>query len=374
MVELVTADSQVRDLTTAPRQIPIETEGSVAFEVILAMWTTFNPHEKSTSFDLGPEWHREIIENLGDDFETEIKTLGGPYLAAWLGVAGLLQTAPHPHDPDSVFDWLENLDPMRLRRWLLDYACLNGAAALIEAAANGDRDALLELFEEKDVSEMKDQLIAFFDIPDSELPKRMAQALKRFRAEAFAEFEEEFGGAISRAAAARRAVATRGDAKAVIEEVTNGLEYEVPLGVTRVVLIPSVVTRPLSIIDQQRGTLLVYYGVADEFINSDPEAPPSWLLRAYKALGDERRLRILRRLSEGETTLDELTQMLGLSKSTVHHHISLLRGAGLIRVHVGPEEKKLKTTRYTLREQALADAGGFLDSYLRTNDEEAHHV
>lgn len=374
MVERSVSGSQIRDLTAAPRVIPIEIEGSVPFEQILTMWTTFNPHEQNTSFEIGPEWHKQIFEATADDLRDEIITLGGPYLAIWLGVAGLLHTAPHPHDSESVFAWLDGLDPKRLRRWLLGYVSHDGAESLIEAAANGDLGALTELLEKKESGEKRDLLIAFFEISDKELPHRLATALRRFRSDVFNKYEEEFGGAIGRAAVARRAMPSRGDAKSVIEDATNGLTYDIPLGVSRVVLIPSVVTRPLSIIDQHRGNLLVYYGVADEFLNSDPEAPPSWLVRAYKALGDERRLRILRRLSEGETTLDELTQMLGLSKSTVHHHIRILRGAGLIRVHVEPEETKLKTTRYTLREQSLSDAGGLLDSYLRTGPEAIDHA
>lgn len=82
------------------------------------------------------------------------------------------------------------------------------------------------------------------------------------------------------------------------------------------VLIPSVVTRPLSVLDTYRGTLFVYYGIADEFIDSDPEAPPSWLVRTYKALSDERRLRIMRRLGEGPASLDDVSDLLGVSKST----------------------------------------------------------
>jgi DNA-binding transcriptional ArsR family regulator len=98
-------------------------------------------------------------------------------------------------------------------------------------------------------------------------------------------------------------------------------------------------------------------------------------LRAYKALSDERRLRILRRLSEGETSLDELTELLDLSKSTVHHHISILRGAGLIRVHLAADEEGGDRRKYyTLREQSLADATGLLDSYLRTEQQGAKHV
>jgi DNA-binding transcriptional ArsR family regulator len=296
-----------------------------------------------------------------------------------MGVAGLLHTAPHPHDPDRMFDWLGEIDPKRLRRWLLRSSSGCTDASLIEQAANGDKDALKEAFVEKsqsDHSEMIGQVIDFFETPDDELPGRLASTLHRFRDEVFAEFEEEFGGAIQRASAAQRATAGRDEPKTVIEEVTNGLDYDIPLGVTRVVLIPSVVTRPLSVIDQQRDSLYVYYAVADEFIDADPEAPPSWLVRIYKALSDERRLRILRRLSVEDTSLEELTEMLELSKSTVHHHISILRAAGLIRIHV-PNSKSGKTSKkriYSLRNQTLEDASSLLDTYLKPIIQGADHV
>ncbi|MBW2471479.1 MAG: helix-turn-helix transcriptional regulator, partial [Deltaproteobacteria bacterium] len=115
--------------------------------------------------------------------------------------------------------------------------------------------------------------------------------------------------------------------------------------------------------------------VADEFVDTDPEAPPSWLVNTYKALSDERRLRILRRLAEGDTSLEELTEMLGLSKSTVHHHISILRGAGLVRVNLSHDEGyKHKQRIYSLRDQALGDATGSLDTYLRFEEKEAQHA
>jgi DNA-binding transcriptional ArsR family regulator len=379
MVDVIDPTEKVRKLTSTPPRIPIEIESSVAFEMILAIWTTFNPNENNTSFDLGIKFHDRIKELTSSDLTEDIVTLGGPYLAVWMGVAGLLHTAPHPHDPDRMFDWLGEIDPKRLRRWLLRSTSGCTDASLIEQAANGDNDALKEAFVEKSQSGHADtigQVISFFETPDDELPGRLASTLHRFRDEVFAEFEEEFGDAIERAAVAQRATASRDEPKTVIEEVTNGLDYDIPLGVTRVVLIPSVVTRPLSVIDQQRDSLYVYYAVADEFINADPEAPPSWLVRTYKALSDERRLRILRRLSEEDTSLEELTEMLGLSKSTVHHHISILRAAGLIRIHVSTSKnsKNSKKRIYSLRDQALNDATGFLDSYLRSNVQGAHHV
>jgi DNA-binding transcriptional ArsR family regulator len=92
-------------------------------------------------------------------------------------------------------------------------------------------------------------------------------------------------------------------------------------------------------------------------------------VKTYKALSDERRLRILRRLSEEEASLDDLVDLLGLSKSTVHHHMSVLRAAGLVRVRINGNHHEAKETKtYTLRTQALDNAGAFLDSYVKTDE------
>lgn len=378
MSELIIPTERVRDLTSAPRRIPIEIEGSVSHEAVLTMWSVFSPKDTKSAQDLGPDFAERVEELTADDLRDEIVTLGGPWFYVWLSISNLLLAAPHPHDPDRVFDWLASIDELRLRRWILGYTSHNDDQALIEQAAGGDIDAVTELVQSPSEEEHKkkaaEDMIAYARdvLFQDEVPIRFARALQRFRKEVFSEFEEDFAGAISRAAAARRAAPTRGSAKEVVEEVTSGIDFEIPLGISRVVLVPSVVTRPLSLIDGARGTLVVYYGVADEFVDSDPEAPPSWLVRMYKALSDDKRLRILRRLSEGETSLDELTEMLGLSKSTVHHHISQLRAAGLVRVHVPSKENKSKTKCYSLREQSLAEAGTYLDSYLRTDQVQQH--
>jgi DNA-binding transcriptional ArsR family regulator len=372
MVEFVTPQSKVRDLTAAPRRIPIDVDGVGTYEIILTMWTVFNPEESGSGFDLGPEWLTRVREATPEDLGLELRALGGPHCSVWLGLLGLVAAAPHPHDPDRVVDWLGSINPQRLRRWLLDYAGESADPGLVEQGANGDMDAVRQIVSSikggKLEEELQNHIVSLFEIPGEELRDRLVHTIRRFRSEVFSEHEETFTAAINRAAAAQRATSTRDSAKAVIEEVTNGLDYEIPLGVSRVTLVPSVVVKPLSLIDQYRDTLLVFYGMADEFIDSDPEAPPSWLVKTYKALSDERRLRILRRLSEEEASLDDLTTLLGLSKSTVHHHMSVLRGAGLVRVRIrGSKDEPKESKTYALRTQALANAGAFLDTYIKTD-------
>lgn len=379
MVELIKPlQHNIRDLTLASRQIPIEVDGAGSYEVVLTLWNAFNP-EGTANLDLGSSWAKEIKSATPDDLKEEIKAIGGPYCTIWLSVLGLISSAPHPHDPTSVFNWMGQLNPQRLRRWILGYvgeqAAMKGGddcptSSMIEQAADGDAGAVAEIIGGCAEKERK-HLDAVFALEPEELRDRLANTLKRFRNEVYSQFEEEFSSAVARAAASRRAVATREDPKAVIEQVTNGLDYEIPRGVTRVVLVPSVVLRPLSLIDQHRGVLMVFYAMADEFINTNPEAPPSWLVRTYKALSDEKRLRILRRLSEGACSLDELTELLDISKSTVHHHISVLRGAGLIRVQISHNANGKESHCYGLREQALGDASAFLDSYMRPHNQSA---
>ena len=54
-------------------------------------------------------------------------------------------------------------------------------------------------------------------------------------------------------------------------------------------------------------------------------------LRAFhKALADVNRLRIVRRLAEGEASVNDLIAHVGLSQPLVSHHLKRLRAAGLI--------------------------------------------
>ena len=69
------------------------------------------------------------------------------------------------------------------------------------------------------------------------------------------------------------------------------------------------------------------------------------------SLGDGRRVRILRRLVEGNSTLDELAEAVGLARSTTHHHLTQLRAAGLVTLG-----GNARGYWYALRPEGLTEA------------------
>jgi ArsR family transcriptional regulator len=55
------------------------------------------------------------------------------------------------------------------------------------------------------------------------------------------------------------------------------------------------------------------------------------LTEAFRALGDPTRLRILRLLAENSLNVSELVSLIGVGQSSVSHHLTKLKGLGLIR-------------------------------------------
>lgn len=57
------------------------------------------------------------------------------------------------------------------------------------------------------------------------------------------------------------------------------------------------------------------------------------LIALFRALGEENRLRILEMLREGRLCVSDITGRLGITQSSVSHHLRVLREAGLVECH-----------------------------------------
>jgi DNA-binding transcriptional ArsR family regulator len=155
----------------------------------------------------------------------------------------------------------------------------------------------------------------------------------------------------------------------IVLSATNGYELSGDPSIRRIVLLPSFWIRPWLVVGRRADAEVLTTVVAEEFLILPPEAPSPALLRLVKALADENRLTLLRRLSSGPISLTEATAELDVAKATAHHHLSILRQAGL--VVIGGEGRG---SRYALRQDPPTVAARALAAYLqphRTPDLEA---
>ena len=160
-------------------------------------------------------------------------------------------------------------------------------------------------------------------------------------------------------AAAKQALVPTMAPEALVEAATCGVHFTPEPGPELVLLVPQYHYRPWNLYDSYRGMRLFEYPA--DALPAMPGEPPPGLLRLTRALSDESRLRILRFLATGPRSFTDVVQVMGLAKSTVHHHMVVLRAAGLVRVHDGGEKA---TTAYSLRPRAVDQLRDMLRAYL----------
>jgi DNA-binding transcriptional ArsR family regulator len=86
--------------------------------------------------------------------------------------------------------------------------------------------------------------------------------------------------------------------------------------------------------------------------------PADQLSRTFAALADPTRRAILARLSQGETTVNELAEPFAISLPAVSRHLKVLERAGLV---VRGREAQYRPR--TLRAEPLHEATDWLESY-----------
>jgi DNA-binding transcriptional ArsR family regulator len=314
-----------------------------------------------TDYDLGQGWFDGIRTKVGESTRQAIEatTLGRSKI--WSGFFNLVNRGPEGESIAEFLDRLEAIDAKEIRRTMVEHLTDRERvdATVIEAAASGDEEAIgavVECCEE--LEEWTEDLQTLFSRDIEDAKRDLVTALRGFHSEAFAPFEAQYTAAIERDARAKRAMVATMLPERVIEEATNGITVEAGSGVRSVLLVPTVVLRPWVLILEHRETRIFVYPVADEHITTDCDAPSPWILKTFKALSDEKRIRVLRRLAAGPASFQELVEHLDAAKSTVHHHLRVLRSARLVRVTLGAEQV------YNLRRGVIGEAAKALEEFV----------
>jgi len=146
-----------------------------------------------------------------------------------------------------------------------------------------------------------------------------------------------------------RARLAEAGAEQLLDEVAPGLHYG-PGVLDDVVLVTSTQVAPIVVeLAEPERTVIVHPPLGETVPLRD----------VGRALGDTTRMRVLQLLRDGARTLPELCELLDTPRTTLLHHLALLRGAGLVDLSVTAGEANVYRVRAAGFEQLARAARAF---------------
>lgn len=349
---------KVRDFTGDDVGIRIEIDVSPAYELLMSLFVIQSGKGSVEEYDQGSELIELIDEHASEELRERLGALSGCG-ETWLTLVGLVHELPKPRTVSAVVELIRAMDPVELRSLMLQNAGIRPSRGydpeLIARVAKGNVEGIDELFAGDSHAA---KALPWIGAPPAETQTTIVEVLERLDTEVLPHSSAPYD-VLERDANEKRALATTMAPDRLIETATNGVAFEMQSHVSGVLLIPSIVLRPWVVITEHGSLRIFVYSVSDEHLNADPTAPPAYLVETYKALGDERRLRILSILAEGDLGLGEIAERINLAKSTTHHHLRILRSAGLVRIIISDTDK-----RYSIRRDGLPETARLLEAYL----------
>lgn len=361
----------IMDFTTEKRQeFAVTVTYHSVVDLLISMWVIGQAEcdDPVTDLDIGDDFADAILAKLDAPTRAHLEELGSG--EPWIALLTLVPIATEGGSVQDFLDFLAEHDPVDLRArllWLYQEFSQDETELAAHAAA-GDTDALDELLDGPSFGHAKkkhwrETLRYLLAMDPEETRDLIVSMLTNVHRSAFMDHEEEFRPFLEADFAAKKTMSNRLSPTRLVEIASNGISIEDRQMDVPILLMPSMVARPWVVLAESASVYIMCYPVSDRTLASDPDAPPGWLVKLHKALGDERRLKILRRLASTDASLVELSKELGLAKTTLHHHMMLLRSAGLIRVHVGDDK------RYSLRDETLPEAATYLNHYIHKSNE-----
>ena len=326
----------VHDVSAAAQPLRATALAGAGFELLVGL-SVLTRADRST---MRPSWVPDLAA-CSEALRRDVARVGERSAELWLHLLGLAL-----EQPGDVVATVRGTSAAELRRHLVGvhvpaWRALVGARAL-EAAAAGD-PSLLD-HERYYAGQARASLERLLPLTPAQTKRRVLAVLERFAAEAF---DPSVVSALEADAAAKRALDL--PPLQLVETATAGYRYEPEPELDRVVLVPHVAARPWLLLCQHRRTRIICYSLREE------ERLEGRALLLGRALADEGRVRMLRRLAAGDASLAELAETAGVARSTAHHHLSHLRAAGLVTMR-----GNARAYWFTLRRDGLADARGVL--------------
>jgi DNA-binding transcriptional ArsR family regulator len=352
---------RVVDVSRAGRGLTVEIDASEAAELLLSMATLLAEEDRDT-YELAAARIDELRAAVPADLLRDAAELLPGKSAAQL--FGLVYTTARPRTASAFLDHLAATDPVELRLHMFGYYSGSHHATApetIRLAAEGDAgavDELLKVYSEYVEPEKCETLDRVLRADPADGKRALLDLLSGWYEHVLPEMAPADPTLAERDAEEKRELVKSVPPEQVVERLAPGIQWAPGPAIDRVVLFPAYSPRPWVYMSEYKRVKIFCYPIT---LDRERTAPgdPAELVRVYKALGDERRLRLLRRLQDGPLSLGDAAKEVGLAKSTTHHHLAILRQAGFVLIREGDDT-------YTLRPDMRPEPGALLESYLGT--------
>ncbi|WP_067837986.1 ArsR/SmtB family transcription factor [Amphibacillus sediminis] len=261
---------------------------------------------------------------------------------------------------DQFLSYLTDLTEEELKYYALPYLGPR-LEAIKQKAVQGDKQAIAELTEQCGNHPFFPKLMAFTcEQSQANLLNHIDRLLRSWFDEVIKVNATNLEQILQQDRAEKEQMLVQLTDQQFIKWILAGSNYSPDSSVTKVCFIPQVIYRPWVIQTEQEGMQIFYYPVSDQHLldHYDRYQPAFSMVQRYKALADENRLRLVKLIYENSRTLKELTDLVNLGKTTIHHHLALLRSARIIR---------LVDRRYVINKDLIGIESEQLLYYLENN-------
>lgn len=327
------------DLGTVTDDFEIIVTASPVYEVALGI-AAFTWPEILDKLERTPEQWRNLTRSLSSELEAAVALAGQVH--TWRCLLFVAQRCDALRDQDQplkthvalLCEWMQANEPS-LVSLASPYLGRKHARALADAINGNPEQQEFLLREYRGDPLVYPNLAYLFEVQPRQLLHHLTALLTQWDAEVIREHRILLETLTADATQKQRLTLTT-SAVDLIRMATNGDELRPEPGLEQIYLVPQISYRPFTIYQRLADRAVLYYPVQDDLMPGLLESRATLqVANLFKAVGDVNRVRMMRLLRSAPRAVTEIGQHLELSKSTAHHHLTLLRSVGLVRVEDG---------------------------------------
>jgi DNA-binding transcriptional ArsR family regulator len=338
----------------------VEIGAGTAFEVLLGAAAVADDVWRDV-FAGGSAVHAAVVAALGTDFAERVACLGR---YGWINLAGLVVTRPAPWGLAALVTAVRDESASEVhyvvlgghRRQVLDAV----GEPVIRAATAGEESARSMLRGAFDSDELAiDTTPWLLQTRSDDVRRLVLDVLRKWRRAMLPRAAElELITTLDAHVQAARTRLAGSGPRAFLDAAITNIHFE-SATLRPVLAVSSPQVRPIAIVVDGRDRTLILHPPVD---GSPGPGGSERLLELTRAIGDKTRVRVLTALRGRELTAVELARELQAPRTTLLHHLAILRSAGLIAVTVTPGD----ATHYRLRPGGMRELATVAARFIPT--------